>query len=224
MAKANKTVTLMLLLIAAGGGFWMLTHLWQSQQTELQYALQLPQPRALPVFQLLDHNGAPLTHEWFKGRWTLMFFGFTHCPDICPATLQILAAARAQLLAAGHGGPLPDILFISVDPERDTAASLRQYAAHFGAGVSGATGTLDELQKLTSALGIYFAKQAAEPGNDSNHYNVAHSAHVLVIGDQGKYRAVFSPPHSIDAFVTDMPLLMQTDAESMPQIALTPAT
>lgn len=219
MAITNKPVTLMLALIVAGGGFWMLTGVWQLRPPELQHALQLPQPRDLPEFQLLDHNGAPLTNEWFKGSWTLVFFGFTHCPDICPATLQMLSSARAKLLTGGYAGDMPRILLISVDPERDTAESLRQYIAHFGEGVSAATGTLDELQKLASALGIFFAREAPEPANDPGHYNVAHSAHVLVIDERGKYAAVFSPPHSIDAFVTDMPLLMTRGGASISRIA-----
>ncbi len=208
MTIANKPVTLTLVLLVAIGGIWLLNDVLPSRHTELQHALQLPQPLELPQFQLLDHNGEPLTNDWFKGRWTLVFFGFTHCPDICPATLQILSLARQRLMAADHGGGLPDILLISVDPDRDSPDSLKQYVAHFGEGVNGATGALEELQKLTSTVGIYFAREETESDVYPDNYNVAHSAHVIVIDDQGNYSAVFGAPHSIDAFVTDMPLLM----------------
>lgn len=211
MAISHKPFTLILALIVAGTGWWMLTGVWQARQPALQHALQLPEPRTLPEFQLLDQQGIALTNDWFRGRWTLVFFGFTHCPDICPATLQILSAARRELQATGRADDLPQILLISVDPERDTVASLQQYIAHFGEGISGATGALEEIRKLASALGIFFEREALEPGDDPRQYNVAHSAHVLLIDDQGMYRAVFSPPHSIAAFVTDLPILMRSN-------------
>ena len=105
---------------------------------------------------------------------------------------------------------LPDILLISVDPERDTVDLLQQYVSHFGEGISGATGTIAELSKLTRTLGVYFEKQPAASETELQDYNVAHSAHVIVIDRRGDYYAVFSAPHSIEAFVTDMPILMRT--------------
>jgi len=93
---------------------------------EPQYAFVLPEPTALPDFSLLDQSGEPVSADTFVGRWDLVFFGFTNCPDICPTTLQTLASARAELVAA-EAETLPRIVLVSVDPERDTPELLGQY-------------------------------------------------------------------------------------------------
>ena len=208
MASNNKILMIILLALAAVGTSWFLTQSLLLQDKGPQHALRLPSPMALPEFELQDQDGKPLTNEWFEGQWTLVFFGFTNCPDICPATLQVLSLARAQLAAASPGSKLPAILLVSVDPGRDTPDILNQYVAHFGDGVSGATGRVEELQKLTKTLGIYFAIEDPAIDSEPDNYNVAHSAHVVVIDNHGDYSAVFSAPHTIDAFVADVPLLM----------------
>ena len=95
----------------------------------------------------------------------------------------------------------PDIVLISVDPERDTPEALAAYVEHFGADITGVTGPLDELRKLTSALGIYFEKSANENGS----YGVDHSAVVIVVNPRAEFQAVFSAPHRIEYFVDDLP-------------------
>jgi len=165
-------------------------------------AFVLPAPTPLPEFSLLDQTEAPVSARTFRGHWNLVFFGFTHCPDICPATMQILASVKKKLAESGHE-PLPRIVLVSVDPERDTPESIGQYVDYFGAGNLGITGNLDELRKLTSALGIYFEKQA---GDDEN-YAVDHSAAVLVINPDGEFHALFGGPHLVENYVHDLPLI-----------------
>lgn len=171
---------------------------------ELQTALVLPASNALPEFELRDPLGNAVTRETFVDQWSLLFFGFTHCPDICPLTLQTLATAQSELDAAGQQ-PLPRIVLVSVDPERDTPQLVGQYVAHFGAGNLGVTGSLEELRKLTSALGIYFEKQ---PG-DADNYAVDHSAAVLLINPNGEFHALFSGPHVAASYVHDLPIIME---------------
>lgn len=170
-----------------------------------QFATILPQPVPLSRFTLRDQHGGEFDNESLEDRWSLVFFGFTHCPDICPATLQQLAIARKRVLDAGATA-FPDIVLISVDPERDTPEVLREYVGHFGAGVTGVAGSLDELRKLTSSLGIFFQKSGA--GHDN--YSVDHSAVVIVINRKAELHALFSAPHSIDHFVADIPLIMES--------------
>ena len=143
--------------------------------------------------------------ESFRGQWSLIFFGFTHCPDICPATLQQLAIARSRVLAEGET-EFPNILLISVDPERDTPEIMAEYVGHFGPGITGVTGSLDELRNLTSALGIYFEKA----GDENGSYSIDHSAVVLVITPPADLHALFSAPHDISKFVEDIPLIMES--------------
>lgn len=166
-------------------------------------ATVLPDPNPVPAFSLLDQHGDAIDESVFSGQWDLVFFGFTHCPDICPTTLQVLAAARAELAEKGQS-PLPRIVLVSVDPERDTPQVLGQYVDYFGDGNLGITGTLEETRKLTSGLGIYFQKQ--ETGDE--HYSVDHSAAVLVIDPDGGFSAVFGGTHKAENFVHDLPLLM----------------
>jgi protein SCO1/2 len=166
-------------------------------------ATVLPAGNALPVFNLLDHDGATVDSTVFEGHWDLVFFGFTHCPDICPATLQILAQARKQLAERGQE-PLPRIVLVSVDPERDTPDVINKYVSLFGDGSLGITGDLEDIVKLTEALGIYFAKAPTEDGN----YSVDHSTVVLVINPLGRFQALFSAPHRVEDIVHDLPLIM----------------
>jgi protein SCO1/2 len=165
-----------------------------------QNATLLPQALPLPEFSLLDHHTNPFDRESLTGQWTLLFFGFTHCPDICPATLQQLAIARTRTLRDTDAG-FPRIVLVSIDPERDTPEVMKKYVEHFDAEVTGVTGRLEELRKLTAALGIYFEKS---PGIDGN-YSVDHSAVVIVVNPDAEFQALFRAPHKIEHFLDDLP-------------------
>ena len=166
-------------------------------------ALVLPAPNPLPEFNLVDQHGNPADRSVFEGQWDLVFFGFTHCPDICPTTLQVLSTARAALEDQGQS-PLPRIVLVSVDPERDTPEIMGKYVDYFGDGNLGITGSLEEIRKLTTGLGIYFEKQ---PG-DGDDYVVDHSAAVLVIDPDGGFHALFGGPHVVENYVHDLPIIM----------------
>ena len=166
-------------------------------------ALLLPSQLALPDFSLLDQHGEAVDKASFEDQWHLLFFGFTHCPDICPATLQVLSAAKRQLREQGYA-PLPRIVLVSVDPERDNPEKVKAYLAHFGPDHLGVTGAITEIRKLTGALGIYFSKQEG----DTENYSVDHSAAVLLINKRGEFHALFGGPHRIENFVHDLPLIL----------------
>ena len=136
-------------------------------------------------------------------RWSLVFFGFTYCPDVCPLTLQKLASAQRTLSEDGVE-PLPRIVLVSVDPERDTPEQLGAYLEGFRADAIGITGEIDEIRKLTNELGIFFEKRES----DGDYYAVDHSSVVLVIDPEGRFHALFSSPHDTENFVHDLPLLM----------------
>lgn len=156
----------------------------------------------VPEFSLLDQDGTAIDESVFRGQWDLVFFGFTNCPDICPLTLKVLSDAKKQLVEAGHE-PLPRIVLVSVDPERDTPAKLANYLRIFGESNLGITGELEEIRKLTGGLYIFFEKQET----DSEFYSVDHSAVVLLIDPEGRLSALFSSPHAAQNFTHDVPLL-----------------
>ena len=167
-----------------------------------QTAMLFAESIELPEFALLDHNGNAVGRDVFRDHWNLVFFGFTHCPDICPMTLTVLADAKRQM--AERGLPLPRIVLVSVDPERDTPELMDQYIGYFGDDNLGLTGDLGEIRKLTTALGIFFSKTSAEGDN----YSVDHSAVVVLINPDGRQHGIFSSPHVAGNFVNDLPIIM----------------
>lgn len=201
MNPVRKFLAITFLFTAFSGGAVFLYLAFNGGKSEPSFATILPMTKPLPEFALADHNGAPFNQDSLRGGWHILFFGFTHCPDICPATLQQLAIARDRVIA--DGGDFPEIVLVSVDPERDTTEVMAAYVAHFGAGVTGVTGSIEDVQTLTRGLGIFFAKS----GESADSYSVDHSAAVLLIDPDGNWHAVFSAPHDIDRFVADIPIL-----------------
>jgi len=169
-------------------------------------ATVLPAGNELPDFALFDQYGAAAGRSVFEGQWDVVFFGFTNCPDICPATMTVLGQARRELDARGQN-PLPRIVLVSVDPERDTPEAMARYVAYFGDDNLGLTGELVEIRKLTDALGVFFQKAGA----DGEAYGVDHSTVVLVIDPEGRLKALFSAPHEVANLVHDLPLIMASE-------------
>ena len=199
---SRKYFVISVALVAIATGTWLSWRIL-APAPQLQTATVLPAAIELAEFSLLDHTGNTFVPQDFSGQWNLVFFGFTHCPDICPLTLQVLANAR-QMLANDGAATLPRIVLVSVDPERDTPSVIRQYVSHFGADVLGITGTVAEIRNMTRGLGIYFEKSNLN-GDD---YAVDHSAVVIVIDPDGNFHALFGAPHTAENIAHDMQLIM----------------
>lgn len=204
--STTNIVRLLILLIAAAAGAWLSFGLSKPEPQPLK-ATVLPAPGPLPEFSLLDQHGQAFGRDAFKGQWSLVFFGFTHCPDVCPTTLQVLSLARQQL-AQQNIHPLPRIVLVSVDPERDTPEVIGVYVDNFGADNVGVTGSIEELRKLTGGLGIYFEKSPVDSETGDDNYSVDHSAVVLVINPRAQFQALFSAPHTVENFAHDLPIIM----------------
>ena len=189
-------------IVAIISGVWMSARILSPPPLP-QTATLLPAPTELAEFSLVADDGSGFTRDDFRGQWDLVFFGFTHCPDICPITLQVLANARQEMRQQGID-ELPRIVLVSVDPERDSPAVLAPYVEHFGDDTVGITGELGEIRKLTDGLGIFFEKA----GDDADNYSVDHSSVVIVINPQGQFQALFGAPHKAENFVHDLPILM----------------
>lgn len=142
----------------------------------------------LPEFRLHDQNNQVFDRARLQGKWSYVFFGYTHCPDICPTTLVVLR--DVQKLAGGKEQGV-QYIFVSVDPKRDQAAALKKYLPYFHPEFIGATGDQGELLRLTRALGAYY--EIGKPRDGA--YEVHHSAAIFLIDPEARLRALFSGPH-----------------------------
>ncbi len=162
-------------------------------------ATVLRDAKPLPKFVLEDHFGNGFTNKNLKNQWSLVFFGYTHCPDICPTTLSLLNQVD-QVLKKESNIDKPRIIFISVDPERDTIEQLTDYVTYFNPEFIGVTGSMENLQVLTKSLGIVFGK---EGDDESNDYEVYHSARILLVDPKARLKALFSSPLDVNQIASD---------------------
>ncbi|QJD57503.1 SCO family protein [Pseudomonas sp. gcc21] len=147
-------------------------------------------------FELRDPTGRTITEQTFRGQWTLMFFGFTHCPDICPTTLTRVAAILRTLdQQAGQLQPL----FITLDPERDTPEILSDYTRHFDPRILGLTGTPEQIDAISDAYRVYARKV---PMGDA--YTLDHSAVMYLIGPDGELVKHFTQQMDTDAMAREI--------------------
>lgn len=167
---------------------------------QLQAGTLLPDPRPLPDFALLDHHRRPFTRAALTDQWTLLFAGFTHCPDVCPATLATLAGLDSRLQAAGV-----DIqtVLLTVDPLRDDPATLSAYVSHFNPRFLGVTGEAHEVDRLMGGLGLAYIKVPGAAGN----YTVDHSTALVLIDPHGRVAAYFQPPFRAEPMISDLAAL-----------------
>ena len=143
-------------------------------------------------FALSDTTGKPVTNATFAGRPMLAYFGFTHCPDICPSGLQVISSALDQL---GANSTKVSALFITLDPERDTAAKLGEYMKSFNPQIIGLTGTADEIATATKAYRVYAKKVASDSAPAD--YSIDHSGFMYLMDAKGEYVTHF--PHNTGA-------------------------
>jgi protein SCO1 len=152
-------------------------------------------------FSLVDQDGKPFTDADLKGKWQLVFFGYTHCPDVCPTALNDLSLALDQLGAKKNQ---VGIVFISVDPERDTPAVLKSYVESFGGPIVALTGTADDIKQAAQDYKVYYAKHPRADGS----YDMDHSALIYVMDPQGRFTATFTPDDSEETIVARLRKLL----------------
>lgn len=157
--------------------------------------------RLAPDFTLRGSNGSDVTLSRFRGRLVLLAFGYTSCTEVCPITMAVLARARKEMRAAGAD---LQVLYVTVDPQRDSVDRMHQYLANFDPAFIGATGTEEQLASVRKAYGIVATKM---PSADS--YGVAHSSSVYIVDGGGSLRAMMPFGHSVDDYVHDAKLLLK---------------
>jgi protein SCO1/2 len=181
-------------LLAAAGGFWLAQQLDRGSP-RLASGTWLPRAKSVGDFRLLDIYGHPFTNANLTGAPTLVFFGFTHCPDVCPTTLVKLAQIRKQAGIAALR-----VLFVSVDPQRDTPQAVALYVHAFDPDFQGATGDAAAIAALARQFGVA-VNRVELPGGD---YTMDHSAVVFLLDDAGRIVAIFTPPFDVAALAGDL--------------------
>lgn len=199
MNKVQKFIVLSVFIAAAGTVGWYLA-------SETPLSIELPAsfsntilrtPKPIEPFQLTTQDQTPFSQEQFKGRWSWIFIGYTHCPDICPTTLTTLKSV-AMKLPREKESELNQFIFVTVDPKRDTAQHLKHYLGYFDEEFIGLTGTPEEIDSLVQQLDIIYAIDGDTMGDD---YIVNHSATIALIDPEGRYYAKLNPPFTTEKLV-----------------------
>ena len=189
--------------MAVALGLWLGQRFFAaSELPKLENAVLYPAPRVIPEFHLTQANGQPLTRADWRGHWTVVYFGYTSCPDVCPTTLTTFKQAWKDLAARGVTGKVR-FDFISVDPQRDTPEKLGAYVAFFNPGFVAATGSDEQLTMLTRSLGLIYSRTTSADGA----VVVDHSGSAVIVDPQARVVGIFRPPFSAPALVRDLTVL-----------------
>lgn len=199
-AAAGKILPVLLSVIVAALLGVIVARQWLTPEAEFLAASIYPEARPIQGFELVDANGRAFTEADLGGRITLVFFGFTNCPDICPDTLEVLAEARSKLKTM-RVEPLPQVVFVSVDPQRDGGTTMQDYVAFFDPEFRAVTGSDDQLAGLAGQLGAMYRRQSAD---ESGFYTVDHSGMVVIIDSKRRMYGRFPPGSDADSIAADL--------------------
>ena len=188
--KTGFFIGLIILVVIAAYGLAINLPTFISKTPVLETGKALAQPMELVAFDLLDHTGKPFQYKDLKEEWSLIFFGYSKCPDVCPTTVFKLTEIYRILDEDKAIKQQPQVIFVSIDPDRDKPETLKEYLASFNPEFIGVTGNLDEINKLTTKLSVYFQKI----GDDENYlYEMNHTAGLFLTNPDGKLVASFKP-------------------------------
>ncbi|WP_110951747.1 SCO family protein [Pseudomonas bohemica] len=208
MTRTQKTVFILVAIVALVLGLTVnrvLSGKGQGDQTALIDAgvILLPQSREVPSLKLTDQDGQPVSLDAFKDKWTLLFFGYTFCPDICPTTLAQLRQIKSEL--PKDAVDKLRVVLVSVDPNRDTPQQLKTYLGYFDKQFVGLTAPVETIQKLANALSIPFIPADTSKPN----YTVDHSGNLALLGPDGRQRGFIRAPLNNQKLVAQLPALVE---------------
>ncbi|WP_075186381.1 SCO family protein [Teredinibacter haidensis] len=204
IAKTVAFVVILMTVFVAGFFYKILQpRVMNAVELRANGAIVFDNPRIIEAFELSDHRGEAFTLENFKGKWSLVFFGFTHCPDICPITLAKLAQVYPKL--ESDIAKQTQVIMVSVDPARDTQEKLAAYVPYFHQDFIGVSGDFLQTMQLTQNLNVAFRKVVQ--GDD---YTVDHSGNIVVINPNGHYHAFIKPPFELARLLTVYQSMVQS--------------
>ncbi|SEP69030.1 protein SCO1/2 [Solimonas aquatica] len=203
--SSNRSLLLLTVAAVALAGGLLLALAMRPDAVVLQSGTLLPQPRALPELNLLDDQNQPYAQSRLQKHWTLIFPGYTSCPDICPTTMALLKQVLIQL---GPQAEQLQVAMLTVDPERDTPERLGQYLHYFNPHFLGLITPEPNLKRVAQTLGVVYVKVPGESGS----YTMDHSAALVLLDPQGRLAGYLTPPFTVDALVQDFRKLLKSGA------------
>jgi len=177
---------------------------WRPDVKEVPEELQAvlwPQPRPTQSIALMDQQRKAFNETRLHGRWSFVFFGYTHCPDICPTSMLTLKQVSNLLSESPETDEQTQFVFVSVDPDRDTPEVLANYISYFDEDFIGATGTKANIDQMTMQFGAGYAKDSG-PQSDRDTYLISHTASYFLVDPRGRIAGAFSPPHDPDTIAS----------------------
>lgn len=193
-AGIRRTIAIVLafIVLVVYGFIWRMNQpvIMNDEQLRVNGAIVLDKPRIFSDFELIDHRGEVFNIDRFRDTWTIVFFGFTNCPDICPTTLAVLNDTYSKMKESEK--EKLQVVMISLDPERDTVEALAEYVPYFNDQFIGVTGNKHLIRRLTAEINIAYNKVPLA-GDD---YTVDHSTQLVLINPKGHYHGFFKAPHS----------------------------
>ena len=190
--RRTIAIVLVFIVLVVYGFIWRMNQpvIMNDEQLRVNGAIVLDKPRIFSDFELVDHRGEVFNIDRFRDTWTMVFFGFTHCPDICPTTLAVLNDTYSKMKESEK--QKLQVVMISLDPERDTVEALAEYVPYFNEEFIGITGNKHLIRRLTAEINIAYNKVPLA-GDD---YTVDHSTQLVLINPKGHYHGFFKAPHS----------------------------
>ena len=213
----NQKILIVIIASAAmGAGYWFSANMKTpapdailKQMTQAGPKIQgfvLDPARSISMPPLRKDDGSLFINEDLKDHWSLLFFGYTHCPDVCPTTMNVLA--QSLKLARAQGIAFPEVFFISVDPQRDSVEMLGEYVRYFDPSFTGVTGEPKMIEALTLQAGVVFMQTPVSSENKDD-YLVDHSSSILLISPEGKLKAYLKPPHTPEGILKSLKTVTQ---------------
>lgn len=198
---ARRILISLLAVAALAAGLWLGLNTGDTPPGPGMQATGGPVPSIegalLPEFVLTDQTGRPFTRTALEGHWSFLFFGYTYCPDICPMTLALLSAVKQEILARGDADRVPQVIFVTVDPERDTISQMARYTEWFDPDFLGLTGSQEQIGQL--AAGLHAPFRRVENPQTPDEYLFDHGSGIHLIGPDARLVVTLEAPHEAAA-------------------------
>lgn len=207
--NSNKPVIMFILtfVFAVSAGAWFSFEASFVKPENQVKGTVLTEAKMIDGFSLTDNKQRAFTLENLKDRWSILFFGYTHCPDICPTTLSTLK--QMHLLLSEQQADSLQVVFVSVDHERDHPELLDGYLSYFNNDFVGLSGDLVVIEKLAQNLGIYFKKAASSSSDPTSDYLIDHATTLIMVNPEAKLKAVLSGPYNAVSLYNDVLTLIR---------------